>query len=369
MIKCTPRSLLPLLLPPPAWDFKLPTLPVCYTPRPVVAPLMSQVHLTPEQDRAIAAQWDYPSDHLLLRATVMGLRVGTWNILNPQYIGYLDRPGWKTSPLVMSNHQLWDHSQISVRQHECASKVYECFFGKKPLDVLCLQECSSSMLRLLRERLPSDQVALFHQPNGGRFEGDPSVDNHVVTLFRPSSFVGFCTVTYPVLFRRYYKLRGQGKEVLGWDRWRPAVDTKFVLRTDAGLDYCMRLFNIHISTAGRSPKEKLERMTEVVDGISQLKKPDENVVIIGDTNASSAVRNQVPLLADKGVVSLSGQPSQVDNKALVAEDIDAIYFWPAHESHGSFVKPNCFLASKDAQTSEVYAKTLHPIIMGYTARG
>jgi hypothetical protein len=330
--------------------------------KPVETYAFSRLHLTPEEDRQVARNWDYFSDHLFLQARIRGVRVGSCNMLNPAYVGHLDRPGWLESPLVKREGLICKETSVSLRMKQGVDKVREAFWGTPSLDVICLQECSEGMIELLQKEFSTDPISLFYRKNGGLYDGDKTINNHVVTLVKHAPHIQLQQVSYPILFRRYYRPSPQGAEVLGWDRWRPSVDIRLAVNTAHGSEYVMRLFNIHISSAGQSPARKLARMSEVVSQVKSLTLPDQHVVVMGDTNISSELRRHIPSLsATAGVICLSGQPSQVDNKALVAEDIDAIYYFFPKNSTMHDVVPNCFLMG-DPQTAEVYGRTLHPLI-------
>jgi hypothetical protein len=137
-----------------------------------------KIELSSYEDEQAAGLWDFPSDHLPVCAQVNQYRFGSFNILNTKFIDIIinpeknkGRPGWSASPLAkMQAVPSQEKLKISEREKQVCDIIQAFLLEKNEhatLDLLCLQECSNSMIELLREKLENRHFEII-SGNGGQ---------------------------------------------------------------------------------------------------------------------------------------------------------------------------------------------------------
>ena len=224
-----------------------------------------KVQLSSEQDVQAGKQWTYPSDHLPVCGKINTHRLGTFNILNTNFIRHTisNRPGWDSSCMSEDNKQLSADKKLTMREEKIRTIIQSLLIGnndKAPLDLLCMQECSDKMFEILKED--------FKKINNGSFEiilGNGGHDNHVAIIFNASVFAMENCVVVPV-FKRF--VNSLQKEVL--DDWRPIIDLRLREITPClqSAPHIYRVLTAHISSAGKEDTYKKERLTELFEYVN-----------------------------------------------------------------------------------------------------
>ncbi len=106
----------------------------------------------------LGARWQFPSDHLPVGATVDGIRIASWNVLNRAYLNHFAPHGRNDQGL--ANSCLWDEqhrpslrdTRLSLREERIVDMVKSLASSR---DIILLQECSQPFLAALAEALPS----------------------------------------------------------------------------------------------------------------------------------------------------------------------------------------------------------------------
>lgn len=99
-------------------------------------------------------KWQFPSDHLPIGLDLDGLKMVSWNVLNPIYMHWVteeDSQGLSRS-LIVQEHVHLPEKTITAREARIISDILKMIQGQ---DVLALQECGMNFLKELESKLPS----------------------------------------------------------------------------------------------------------------------------------------------------------------------------------------------------------------------
>jgi endonuclease/exonuclease/phosphatase family metal-dependent hydrolase len=316
------------------------------------------------QDALVASLWEYPSDHLPLFSSVLGLRIGTWNMLNSSFIHHVTRDSWKQSYYMNQEKELsTKYLGFSKREEECCDKIQFLLANERNLvDILCIQECSTKMFNLLSNEFSQKKVLVL-KSNGASLANGTAINNHVVTLVKPSRMLKVLSSSSHVMWKRKYielnsktKTHPNGIEKFDWDAWRPGLMVELESFSYLGRVEKIRLFNIHISCAGETDTYKEERANELKTKLDELSPPNTTVICAGDFNIPTSNRQKTKL---GKMHSLMDRCGHVDAKEPTILGIDDILTRPREKSMHQFCGN---LGSIDPLACRVYNKALHPII-------
>jgi hypothetical protein len=99
--------------------------------------------------------WKFPSDHLPIGATIDGLRIASWNVLNALFIDWIERNGQGLSRSeIMQDNVLVNEEGLTLRDQKAIDKILEML--RKGRDLIALQECGQPFVKELKSRLPKD---------------------------------------------------------------------------------------------------------------------------------------------------------------------------------------------------------------------
>ncbi|MBX9922999.1 MAG: hypothetical protein K2Y01_02715 [Rhabdochlamydiaceae bacterium] len=330
---------------------------------PIHSRKLASVFLTPKEDASIAAHWNYPSDHLPALGSILGVRVGTFNILNSAYVHHVIRDCWKTSHFMIQEKiasQMYEG--LSLREQECYQSIQALMLnGSKSLDVLCIQECSDKMFMFLRREFSklksSNEIQLFMVDGG--------MGNHVVMLVKPSLSLKVTASFGKALWSRKFvppetkSLENpRGVEQFALDVWRPASVVEIEKVTSSGKIEKIVLVGVHVSCAGEQDEYRIDRANELAAGVRELSDPNKTLVTLGDFNMSGCVTSKSDLNILK---DLTPGYRHVDAKIPEAMAIDRI-FADVDEYRKDFCGPVFLDESSDVRAAEVYKNTLYPIL-------
>lgn len=103
-------------------------------------------------------KWQFPSDHLPIGMTMDGLNIVSWNVLNSEYMSWVEKntQGLSRSQITQE-HVYLEGSKLTFRDLH----VIECIKSmlshpSHPRSVISLQECSEAFIAELQRQLPEE---------------------------------------------------------------------------------------------------------------------------------------------------------------------------------------------------------------------
>jgi hypothetical protein len=99
-------------------------------------------------------RWQFPSDHLPIGMSIDGLKIASWNVLNPLYMDWViekNSQGLSRSSLA-KDHVLIPGKKITVRESHVIDSILQ--MAGNGQSVIALQECGMPFLNELEARLP-----------------------------------------------------------------------------------------------------------------------------------------------------------------------------------------------------------------------
>lgn len=111
----------------------------------------------------LGKSWEFPSDHLPIGASVDNIHMMCWNILDKDYLGYieLNTQGLKHSAILRDDVTVSQDSPLTVREKIIAEHILEMVqHPTHPRSLIALQETHHDVLNFLKARLPSSWVVL-----------------------------------------------------------------------------------------------------------------------------------------------------------------------------------------------------------------
>jgi hypothetical protein len=117
----------------------------------------------------LGAQWQFPSDHLPRGATVGNFHIAFWNILNKDYLGYIEAntQGLRHSSLLTDNIPIQGSDSLTIRERICGEIIMEMInHPTHPRSLIALEEVHPDVQKYLKKNLPSNwSIATQpHQP-------------------------------------------------------------------------------------------------------------------------------------------------------------------------------------------------------------
>lgn len=107
----------------------------------------------------LSEQWEFPSDHLPVGAKVNGVHVGSWNVLNTEYLEWVtdkNSQGINNSMISRLNRPSSLMHGLTVRE---ALIIHQLLIMTErqdhPFEIFALQECSPQFLKGLTHLMPS----------------------------------------------------------------------------------------------------------------------------------------------------------------------------------------------------------------------
>ena len=186
--------------------------------------------------KLIVRQWTSPSDHLPVWFKATHFELITWNILNTKWIKYIEKHPLKDSVIIR-----WHKG--GLRDDLVVNQIMEWLFTK-PV-VICLQECSSDVLRQLMAKLK--RVSIYHSD---------LKENDIGVIIVPDSLKSSDFKTSKGVYRD--------------DR------DHFIMRVSVG---DLIVLNTHIP-GGSDAKGPEELSTWLKDNV----KSDDSAILVGDMN-------------------------------------------------------------------------------------
>ncbi len=127
-------------------------------------------------------RWTFPSDHLPIGATVDGLKIASWNVLNTLFIEWIERNGQGLArSRITADQILVNEEGLMKREQDTVGLILEMI--QKGRQMIALQECGETFLHELERRLPPhmaivlrtgpyamDQEAILYDTNVLRVE-------------------------------------------------------------------------------------------------------------------------------------------------------------------------------------------------------
>ncbi len=106
----------------------------------------------------LGAEWQFPSDHLPVGASIDNLHFALWNVLNSEYLHWIEKngQGLKDSLIITSNTPLSENLELTVREDLVVEYIIKMInHPTHPRSVIALQEVGESVFRELLLKLPS----------------------------------------------------------------------------------------------------------------------------------------------------------------------------------------------------------------------
>ena len=151
-------------------------------------------------------KWAFPSDHLPIGAVLDGIKVISWNVLNPLFIGWVidkNSQGLSRSQIAQE-HIPMPNSSITIRENHIIEELLSMI--KKGQSVLSLQECGTPFLNELEARLPSGFCLLREQKGIVNNQNAVIYNNQELTVLEQRAPVGVFSQTshsfQDILFKR-----------------------------------------------------------------------------------------------------------------------------------------------------------------------
>lgn len=131
----------------------------------------------------LGENWEFPSDHLPVGALVNGKHIGTWNVLDTQYIDWVierNDQGIKGGAISRLNRESSVMKGLTVREvlvlHQVVSMVDR---PDRPFQILALQECNTQFIKGLQCLLP-EHIGIIQQ--------NPKLRDQEIVLFNKNDF-------------------------------------------------------------------------------------------------------------------------------------------------------------------------------------
>lgn len=112
-------------------------------------------------------KWQFPSDHLPVGITYDDLNIGSWNVLDADYMSWVfqNSQGLSRSQIV-DEHVFIDGSKLTVRDVHVADMVVEMLtHPSHPRSAMALQECNEVFIEHLKTKLPENYRVMNHHGN------------------------------------------------------------------------------------------------------------------------------------------------------------------------------------------------------------
>jgi hypothetical protein len=103
-------------------------------------------------------KWQFPSDHLPIGMTMDGLNIASWNILNSEYMGWVEKntQGLSRSQITQE-HIYLEGSKLTFRDLHVIKCIQSMLAHPSyPRNVISLQECSEAFIAELQKQLPEE---------------------------------------------------------------------------------------------------------------------------------------------------------------------------------------------------------------------
>ena len=140
----------------------------------------------------IGAQWDFPSDHLPVGASIGNVHFAFWNILNKNAIFHLENnlQGLLESSLISNNVALMENETITIREILILEMIVKMIEHRThPRSLIALSEVHRDVIRYLDEILPINWKLI--SPTNS-----PSCQNVFIYDSNIFEFVDFQSVNY-----------------------------------------------------------------------------------------------------------------------------------------------------------------------------
>lgn len=115
----------------------------------------------------LAEKWEFLSDHLPVGASIDGIEMATWNVLNTAYLSWVDEhnsQGLKGSQISMTNQMIDEETGLTLRDKLVVDQVIDMInHPSHPKQLISLQECGPAFLQVLKEKLPEYMAIVFTQ--------------------------------------------------------------------------------------------------------------------------------------------------------------------------------------------------------------
>lgn len=116
----------------------------------------------------LGEQWQFPSDHLPIAATVGNIHFAAWNILNTRYIYHIitDQQGLRDSLIITANLPVEKDSLLTRRESIIIDQVLDMIeHPTYPRSLIALQETGTVLFEELKKRLPSHMACVTSHPD------------------------------------------------------------------------------------------------------------------------------------------------------------------------------------------------------------
>jgi hypothetical protein len=107
--------------------------------------------------------WNFPSDHLPIGASIGDINIAFWNILNKKYLSQIENnsQGLKDSSIMKDNFSPNSKTTLTVREEKICSQIFEMIsHSTHPHSLIALQETSKEILNYLTRFLPERWVII-----------------------------------------------------------------------------------------------------------------------------------------------------------------------------------------------------------------
>lgn len=124
--------------------------------------------------------WQFPSDHLPVGGTIGNVHFAIWNVLNTDYIHWIEEngQGLKDSLIISSNRP--SNSSLTIREEIVFSMIIQMLWHPThPRSVIALQELGAPVYEVLKQRLPKHYQIYPRDLGGETMEDIFIVDTHV----------------------------------------------------------------------------------------------------------------------------------------------------------------------------------------------
>lgn len=107
--------------------------------------------------------WEFPSDHLPIGASIDQLHIACWNILNKDYLGYIEMntQGLKNSSILRDNTPVNENNTLTLREENIGKHILEMIsHPTHPRSLIALQETHADVIESLKTLLPTSWAVL-----------------------------------------------------------------------------------------------------------------------------------------------------------------------------------------------------------------
>ena len=154
-------------------------------------------------------RWTFPSDHLPIGATVDGLKIASWNVLNTLFIEWIERNGQGLArSLLVAGQTLVNEEGLTRRDQIVADAILQMI--QKGRQMIALQECSQPFIQELQRLLPSKMALILRSSPFSMDQEAIVYDTDVLKVDHPQTIEGIYS-THPkrklmtVVFQRLDK--------------------------------------------------------------------------------------------------------------------------------------------------------------------